>query len=156
MLGGIRGIGQVLAIAGMGPLLSAADSTTASLERRFAGTVRPFVTTYCAGCHGGSSPTAQLDLTQYSTPAAVVRDYPRWNLVLEKLTAKQMPPSVAPQPPDAARQQVIEWVEAVRASEARKNAGDPGMVLARRLTNSEYNYSIRDLTGVDLRPAREF
>src|SRR5262249_55510990 len=35
-------------------------------------------------------------------------------------------------------------------------AGDPGPVLARRLSNSEYNYTIRDLTGVDIRPAREF
>ena len=30
------------------------------------------------------------------------------------------------------------------------------MVLARRLSNAEYNYTIRDLTGVDIRPTREF
>ena len=30
------------------------------------------------------------------------------------------------------------------------------MVLARRLSNAEYNYTIRDLTGVDIRPAKEF
>ena len=29
-------------------------------------------------------------------------------------------------------------------------------MLARRLTNSEYNYTVRDLTGVDIRPTREF
>jgi hypothetical protein len=29
-------------------------------------------------------------------------------------------------------------------------------VLARRLSNAEYNYTIRDLTGRDLQPAREF
>ena len=40
--------------------------------------------------------------------------------------------------------------------QARKNAGDPGVVLARRLSNAEYDYTIRDLTGVDIRPAREF
>ena len=44
----------------------------------------------------------------------------------------------------------------MRLNEARKNAGDPGPVLARRLSNAEYNYTIRDLTGVDIRPAREF
>ena len=41
-------------------------------------------------------------------------------------------------------------------AEARKYAGDPGLVLVRRLSNAEYNNSIRDLTGVDLKPAREF
>ena len=29
-------------------------------------------------------------------------------------------------------------------------------MLARRLSNAEYDYTIRDLTGVDIRPAREF
>ncbi len=29
-------------------------------------------------------------------------------------------------------------------------------MLARRLSSAEYNYTIRDLTGVDIRPAREF
>ena len=40
--------------------------------------------------------------------------------------------------------------------EAERNAGDPGPVLARRLSNAEYDYTIRDLTGVDIRPTREF
>ena len=112
------------------PCARAADAGNSDLDRRFARTVRPFVTTYCAGCHSGASPAAQFDLTQYSTLAAVVRDYPHWNLAMERLTAKEMPPKVAPQPPDAARQQVIEWIQAVRKNEARKSAGDPGTVLA--------------------------
>ena len=29
-------------------------------------------------------------------------------------------------------------------------------MLARRLSNAEYNYTIRDLTGVDIKPTREF
>src|SRR5439155_22828875 len=33
---------------------------------------------------------------------------------------------------------------------------DPGTVLARRLSNAEFDYTIRDLTGVDIRPTREF
>ena len=47
-------------------------------------------------------------------------------------------------------------IDAVRKDEARKNAGDPGQVLPRRLSIAEYNYTIRDLTGADIRPAREF
>ena len=44
----------------------------------------------------------------------------------------------------------------MRRSEALRNAGDPGTVLARRLSNAEYDYTIRDLTHVDIRPTREF
>ena len=44
----------------------------------------------------------------------------------------------------------------LRERQARLTAGDPGPVLARRLSNSEYDYTIRDLTGVDIRPTRAF
>jgi hypothetical protein len=51
---------------------------------------------------------------------------------------------------------VMAWIQAVRNEQIEANAGDPGPVSARRLSNAEYDYTIRDLTGVDLRPAREF
>ena len=47
-------------------------------------------------------------------------------------------------------------IKALREDESRRNAGDPGTVLARRLSNAEFDYTIRDLTGVDIRPTREF
>src|SRR5215212_5179394 len=41
-------------------------------------------------------------------------------------------------------------------AEALARTGDPGHVPLRRLSNAEYDATVRDLTGVDLRPAREF
>src|SRR5262249_56917467 len=85
------------------------------------------------------------------------RDLARWELVLEQLEAKSMPPTKAKRHPTyEARAQVIAWIGSVRRLEARRNAGDPGIVLARRLSNAEYDNTIRDLTGVDIRPARDF
>ena len=136
--------------------MSAATQADAELARQFRQTVRPFLTTYCTGCHSGATPAATLDLHQYSTMESVVSDSSHWALVLRKLSSNQMPPKPMSQPPDEVRKQVTGWIEAVRKNEAFKNAGDPGPVLARRLSNSEYNYTVRDLTGVDLRPAREF
>src|ERR1700692_2488013 len=66
------------------PRVPAADAAASDLEHRFAETVRPFLTSYCIGCHGGASPAAQFDLRPYTTVAAVVHDYTRWNQVLEK------------------------------------------------------------------------
>ncbi|HZS05667.1 MAG TPA: DUF1592 domain-containing protein [Blastocatellia bacterium] len=127
-----------------------------SLDRAFSRDVRPFLDKYCVSCHGESK-LAGLDLRPYSNTASVVKDFPHWQLVLDKLSAGQMPPPQAKEQPGAdERRLVIAWIQAVRREEARRNAGDPGLVLARRLSNAEYNNSIRDLTGVDLRPAREF
>ncbi|MCM3879707.1 MAG: DUF1592 domain-containing protein [Vicinamibacterales bacterium] len=138
------------------PATKAAPPQAVDPDRDFADNVRPFLNTYCTGCHSGEKAAAQLDLRQYSTLASVVEDYGRWNRVLARLSAGEMPPKQMKQPPDEARQHVIAWIQATWKSEARKRDGDPGVVLARRLSNAEYDYSIRDLTGVDLRPAREF
>jgi Protein of unknown function (DUF1592)/Protein of unknown function (DUF1588)/Protein of unknown function (DUF1587)/Protein of unknown function (DUF1585)/Protein of unknown function (DUF1595) len=151
-------LGSSLSMFGSGalPSLNAANQTGADLARRFSQTVRPFVVSYCAGCHSGSTPAAGLDLQRFTTMESVIDDFAHWTLVLRKLTAKEMPPQPMNQPPEALLRQVIDWITALRKSEARKRAGDPGPVSARRLSNAEYNYTVRDLTGVDLRPAREF
>ncbi len=133
-----------------------AAASTPTLDHQFEQTIRPFITKYCIGCHSGATPAAQFNLTAYSTLETVTRDYPRWALVLNRLAAKEMPPKPMAAPPVDASQQVIDWIRAVRTEEIRKNAGDPGVVVARRLSNAEYNYTIRDLTGHDLQPAREF
>src|SRR6185437_3646602 len=56
----------------------------------------------------------------------------------------------------AERAEVLQAIAAVLRSEAIKRAGDPGVVPPRRLTNAEYDYTIRDLTGADIRPAQAF
>jgi Protein of unknown function (DUF1592)/Protein of unknown function (DUF1588)/Protein of unknown function (DUF1587)/Protein of unknown function (DUF1585)/Protein of unknown function (DUF1595) len=132
---------------------SAADP---ALDHQFEETVRPFVTKYCVGCHSGEKPAAQFDIKAFSSMEMVTQDYPRWAQVLARLSAKEMPPKPMPPPPADASRQVIDWIKAVRAEEIKRNAGDPGVVLARRLSNAEYNYTVRDLTGEDMQPTREF
>ncbi len=137
-------------------LLPCAGQAQSALDKQFQQTVRPFVTRYCIGCHSGPTPAAQFDLKAYTSFDLVTQDYSRWALVREKLSAEEMPPKPVPPPPAEARLRVIDWIQAVRADEVRKSAGDPGIVLPRRLSNAEYSYTIRDLTGQDLQPTREF
>ncbi len=137
-------------------VVAVAAPTSPKLAQQFEDTVRPFVARHCIGCHGGEKPAALFNLEVYPTVETVVEDHPHWALILGRLKAAEMPPKAAPQPSPESRQQVIDWIEAIRAEEAARNAGDPGPVLARRLSNAEYNYTIRDLTGVDIRPTREF
>ncbi len=67
-----------------------------------------------------------------------------------------MPPEAAKQPSAAERTEFLASVEKVLLIEARKLGDDPGASLPRRLSNAEYNYTIRDLTGVDIRPTASF
>jgi len=97
-----------------------------------------------------------MDLSRFTTMAALMQDGHRWSRMLARLEAEEMPPKGARHPTAPERRVAVNWFHAVREQERRRNAGDPGIVLARRLSNSEYDYTIRDLTGVDIRPAREF
>lgn len=125
-------------------------------ESGFRSRILPFLDSYCLDCHSGEEPKARFDLSGYTTLESIVRDHGHWKHVLDRLEAGDMPPKKKRQPSPEDRQFVIDWIKALRKQEAERDAGDPGIVLARRLSNAEYDYTIRDLTGVDIRPTREF
>src|SRR4029453_8597507 len=106
------------------PTNSAAPQTPDATPA-FVQTVQPFLKTYCTGCHGGAKPAAQMDLTQYTRVDAIVRDFSRWNRIRDRLSAGEMPPKQATQPPDQVRQQVIDWIHTTWSSEAQRRDGDP-------------------------------
>jgi hypothetical protein len=132
----------------------AADS--GELQNRLDNTVKPFVGKYCVSCHSGTQPTGQFDLKSYTSMDQVKEDFPRWSLLADRLTNHEMPPKPSPQPPQEAIEQIVAFVHDVRAEEIQRLGGDPGIVLARRLSNAEYDNTIRDLTGQDMQVARQF
>ena len=67
-----------------------------------------------------------------------------------------MPPGKAAQPLPEERALLTAWVRGFLVGEVKAHAGDPSRVIVRRLSNAEYDCSIRDLTRVDLRPTRDF
>lgn len=135
----------------------AAEDSPARLSQSFDTTVQPFLRNYCLSCHGETKTEGELDLRTYSSLAAVEKDDRRWALVGERIANHEMPPKKAKTHPTPAEwQAAADWFSALRNYEMRRHAGDPGLVLARRLSNAEYDYTIRDLTGFDLQPTREF
>lgn len=149
-----------LSIAFSPPLLQPAmgsDVAEVDLRQGFSETVQPFVQSYCVDCHGAAEPDAELNLEAYLSLASVIDGQQTWALVLERLEAHEMPPEDSGhEPPAEEREAVTAWIKAMIHSEAQRGAGRPGEVLARRLSNAEYNYTIRDLTGVDIQPTRDF
>ena len=118
--------------------------------------VLPFLNTYCVKCHTKEKPSGDLDLTKFTSSAKIVEDFRQWEHVVTFLKKAEMPPAKSKQPSDELRAEMVATIEKVLMSEARKLAGDPGAVPPRRLTNAEYDYTILDLTGADIRPAKSF
>ncbi len=117
----------------------------------------PFVKTYCVQCHNADLSEAALNLAGYKSVEAAAADFRQWEHVITFLEREEMPPKTAEkQPKPAERAAMIQTIRSVFRDEARKFAGDPGVVLPRRLSNAEYDHTIRDLTGIDIHPTRSF
>ncbi len=132
---------------------AAAETTQAFFEK----SIRPTLREYCLKCHSAEKHKGDLDLEHFTAIDEVKRQPKVWQSVIEQLTQNEMPPKDQPQPATAQRDQLLDWINAVLDEVAQAKAGDPGPVVLRRLSNAEYTYTIRDLTGVQsLNPAHEF
>jgi hypothetical protein len=126
------------------------------LAKQFSTQIRPLLTKYCLSCHSASELKGELNLERFATLAAARTDVAPWQSLVEQVAAGEMPPKENPQPTASERKLLLDWTRAFLAAEALARAGDPGRVPLSRLSNAEYDYTVQDLTGVDLRPAREF
>jgi hypothetical protein len=138
-------------------LLFACATLRCAVGDDFAKAIVPFSQKYCLECHSEIKPRGGLDLTAYKSEADVTGDFRRWSNVIEFVRNGEMPPADHPsQPTLEERAAVAATVERILQAEARKHAGDPGVVPPRRLSNTEFDAAIEDLTGVNIRPTKDF
>ncbi|HQR09427.1 MAG TPA: DUF1592 domain-containing protein [Gemmatales bacterium] len=145
----------VLALSHAGSI-TAQEQPAQVLVSEFASTIKPLLKKYCLDCHSTSAKKGSLDLERFATLPDLRKDLKPWQNMIEQIETGEMPPKKKPQPTEAEKKQLLAWVKTFLDHEARFRSGDPGFVPLRRLSNAEYDYTIRDLTGVDLRPTREF
>lgn len=139
-------------------LALAEEPSATKLGTAYQSNIRPLMERYCHDCHGSADTVeADINLVVMKSWDDVAKHPKVWQKVAEMLGNGLMPPEDAEQPTPAEREQLQKWVADDLALEARAHAGDPGRVVLRRLSNAEYTYTLRDLTGVEsLDPAREF
>jgi Protein of unknown function (DUF1592)/Protein of unknown function (DUF1588)/Protein of unknown function (DUF1587)/Protein of unknown function (DUF1595)/Protein of unknown function (DUF1585)/Ca-dependent carbohydrate-binding module xylan-binding/Planctomycete cytochrome C len=134
----------------------AASATDAAAKDFFAQSVQPFLARHCYACHSGKSPKAKLDLKKFRDTATVGKDREVWAQVVEYLEGDIMPPEERPRPNKREVESVTRWLSDELAKLDDSGRRDPGRVTIRRLNRAEYNNTIRDLVGVDFRPADDF
>lgn len=117
-------------------------------ESGFKSTVEPFMKTHCLRCHGPDKDKANFrvdrDLTtRFLDPATKEK----WGEVVDVLNSHEMPPEDEPQPQTDEVAQVVDWItkQMVSAELVRRD----GAIVLRRMNRTEYQNTIRDLTGVN-------
>lgn len=127
------------------------------LAERFSKAALPLLKSHCVSCHSTEKREGELDLEPFTSLAALRKSPEVWAKVIEMLDNGEMPPKDAkPQLAAEERKTLRGFADDFLYAEALANAGDPGPVVLRRLSNAEYTYVIRDLTKANLSPAREF
>ncbi|MCC6491608.1 MAG: DUF1592 domain-containing protein [Pirellulales bacterium] len=160
---GTRPLIAVASLLALGLRSAPADSAEAAVDP-FASQVRPILQAKCLSCHAGDEAEGGLDLSKYHDGAAALAAPEDWERVLQRVNLVEMPPEGSPGLTDVERVALVGWIQAHRKPEddCARLAGDatqgfyPGHVLSRRLSRDEYNNTIRDLVGLDLRPADDF
>ncbi len=108
--------------------------------------IKPFLSTYCLGCHSAEKHKGDLDLSRDATGVAALLHPSCWKDCATKLHEREMPPEKeTKQPSEADRDAFAAWV----ASLKRLTPKDPGKGVMRRLSQLEYANTLHDLLGVD-------
>ena len=122
----------------------------------FENRVAPFLNAHCVSCHSGEAPEAGIGFDKYTTSSNVQTDYDLWEKVVRLIKDKQMPPADETQPTSEEAVAIIESIQAELATFDCSSEKHPGRVTLRRLNKPEYNNTIRDLVGLDLKLADGF
>jgi len=114
------------------------------------------LTKYCYDCHTGEKAEGGVRVDFLGAGGKLEDHVELVDKILLVLKEQQMPPADAEQPDGAERVQTIEWIEQRLRQFDCGSASRPGRVTMRRLNRTEYNNTVRDLTGLDLRLANDF
>lgn len=110
----------------------------------------------CYECHNAEKMKGDVDLKQFAANPDVPVNFEIWNTVKDTIDNGDMPPRKAKQLSPEEKAGITGWVQHSLDLLAEAKSGDPGPVTMRRLTNAEYDYTLRDLTGHDYALAKEF
>lgn len=119
--------------------------------------VRLILQQFCLDCHNSDKHKGDVSLADYADETSVRRDHKLWQVVLEQVNERSMPPQTKPQPTEEQRQRLSQWInQALTSGKTGDRFKNPGRATLRRLNQAQYNNTLRDLLGISSRPADLF
>lgn len=125
----------------------------------FARSVTPLMEKHCYSCHGAEKQKGGIEVHQLTSTDAALRHHRFLENIAHQIETGDMPPDdeVDELPTPEERATLVREIKAVLAKlESGSFPPNPGRVTIRRLNRNEYNYTVRDLFGVNFAPGRDF
>ena len=143
-------LGAMVAFAGAPP-----KTQTPKPDGDFEDKAQATLQKYCVSCHSGNTPAAGISLSEYKSAPVMLKQRSTWERAHTNVDNRHMPPMGMPQPTTEERNALSAWIQGT-LSKGECDVKEPGRVTLRRLNRAEYNNSVRDLLGVDIKPADDF
>jgi mono/diheme cytochrome c family protein len=122
-----------------------------AVDKQFDEQFRPLLASHCVTCHGGEKPKGKLRLDALTMDLADAATRERWTAVIERLKAGEMPPKGKPRPPEKDVQALTDWLAPRLAAADSSARAAQGRTVLRRLNRVEYENTLRDLLGINVK-----
>jgi len=113
--------------------------------------VKTFFKNYCIDCHGPKKSKGDITIHSMDFDLSGGRELGKWEDILEVLKSGEMPPEDEKQPTKQASESIVKWIDKGLRSYVEKASKKESAPLTRRLTNFEYQNTMRDLLGFELK-----
>ncbi len=130
--------------------LEASEDPVADRSSGQAARVPPLLKKYCHKCHGPTQHKGDISFHDLDGDLSAKQELETWERILDRLESGDMPPEDEPQPSPAERAALVRWIEAGLRGQVGKQSQGLAMPMTRRLTNFEYQNTMRDLLGIEL------
>ena len=126
------------------------------VQRQYLDEIKPLLKETCGDCHWGAGADADLNFEPFSTLDEILEATSKWKKVIHRVKRDEMPPPDEAEPLEAEqKKKLLDWIDRL-VNTLDCSDVNPGKAIIRRLNRTEYQNTIRDLTGVQYKPASSF
>jgi mono/diheme cytochrome c family protein len=131
-----------------------ADPLDQELSNAWRDEIKPLLVRHCGECHMGDADEGGVALNDYDS-LSKIRDHENtWEQIRGVIRAEAMPPPESAEITAQERATLTQWIErALHEVDCGCRPPVPPVTL-RRLNQTEYDTTIRDLIGLDVRPSK--
>lgn len=109
--------------------------------------IRPLLASKCFSCHNTGTTKGGVNLDNYKELGRVIEDGAFWLKVVDQIRTRAMPPKSEPALTVSEYSKLVDGLNSILQQSLKQQS--PGHVVIRRLSHSEYHYSVLDLLNVD-------
>ncbi|SEJ49461.1 Planctomycete cytochrome C [Cyclobacterium xiamenense] len=120
----------------------------------YATEIIPVLKKNCYSCHNVGNPKGGVNLERYEEEGRIIKDGQLWLKVVDQVRTKEMPPSNKPALNEEEYHVLVEGINGILIKSLEKKT--PGKVVIRRLSHTEYEYTVQDLMGIFYDAVRRF